>query len=83
MTTIQRTELGGGIIILSDVRLPRYEAKIWPQRPGKDDSRYDIILNADGITLTKFCGKDYTKKNAEKNGLAWIAEMVAKHVKTS
>lgn len=83
MTTIQRQVFDGEIIILSDVRLPKYEAKVWPLRPGKPDTRYEIILNADGVTLRGFGGKDFVLKNAEKNGLAWIAEMVAKHVKTS
>ena len=77
---IQREETDG-MITVSDSRLPKYQAKIWPLCPGMPDTRYEIILNADGVTLTRYSGKDYTKKNAEKNGLAWVEEMVAKHAR--
>jgi len=58
----------------------KFEARIgaWdPKNP--ETSKYCVTLNADGVFVGKYAGKEYSKKNAEKLAKAWLLECVAKY----
>jgi hypothetical protein len=81
MTTndIVTTDLGGATFAYTLQSLPKYEARIgaWdPKNPEK--SKYCITLNADGAFLTRYAGKEYSRKTAERFAKEWLVECAAK-----
>jgi hypothetical protein len=58
----------------------KFEARIgaWDAK-NPETSKWCVTLNADGVFIGKYAGKEYSRKNAEKLAIAWVRESLAKY----